>query len=46
MCSNFGFNLHPGRAPAAVESHWRSVLLRMLAFFRRKVLVVPGVFRH
>jgi len=36
MCSNFGLNLHPDRVPAVVESHWRSVVLRMFAWFRRR----------
>ena len=36
MCSNFGLNLHPGRAPAPVESHWYSVFLRLLAYLRSR----------
>ena len=37
MCSNFGFNHHPGRPPAALESSWYSFLVRLLARLRRRL---------
>jgi len=46
MCSNFGLNLHPDRVPAAVESHWRSVALRVFAWLRRKFSGSEKLARH
>ena len=28
MCSNFGFNHHPGRPPCALESRWFTLAYR------------------
>ena len=36
MCSNFGFNHHPGRPPAALETRWYNAILNLYFFFRRK----------
>ncbi|MGA2370974.1 MAG: hypothetical protein ACLPPV_12195 [Candidatus Korobacteraceae bacterium] len=34
MCSNFGFNHHPGRPPCALESHWYYTVVRWIAWLR------------
>ncbi|MDR3749113.1 MAG: hypothetical protein P4M04_13330 [Acidobacteriota bacterium] len=38
MCSNFGINLHPDRAPAALEQHWYSRVVRLVTYLRAKLL--------
>lgn len=38
MCSNFGINLHPDRAPAALENHWYSRVVRLVTYLRAKFL--------
>jgi hypothetical protein len=37
MCSNFGFNHHPGRAPCALETSWYAGLVRFVAYLRSKI---------
>jgi len=46
MCSNFGLNLHPDRVPAALESHWRSVVHRIVAWLRLKFSAPERLTRH
>jgi hypothetical protein len=36
MCSNFGFNLHPGRTPCAIETQWYSGLIRLFNYLRAR----------
>jgi|APFre7841882630_1041343.scaffolds.fasta_scaffold328695_2 hypothetical protein len=38
MCSNFGINLHPDRALAALETHWYSRVVRLVTYLRAKFL--------
>jgi hypothetical protein len=41
MCSNFGFNPHPGRTPCELESQWYSLFMRLCAFLRSKFRARP-----
>ena len=36
MCSNFGFNLHPGRTPCELQKEWAALLKRLFVYLRSK----------
>lgn len=46
MCSNFGFNHHPGRPPCALESRWYSFAVRFVNWlkwqYRYRTVRLPG----
>lgn len=41
MCSNFGFNPHPGRPPCVIQQQWYDSLQRLIAFVRCKLGLTP-----
>ena len=46
MCSNFGFNMHPGRKPAALQWEWYNFVMRLIARVRERLspTMPPMVF--
>jgi hypothetical protein len=46
MCSNFGFNNHPGRPPCALESHWYYLAVRAYNWLRWKLRLHTATFRY
>lgn len=36
MCSNFGFNMHPGRKPCALQWQWYTFVMRLSGKLRRR----------
>ena len=46
MCSNFGFNMHPGRKPAALQWEWYNFAMRLYAKVRERLspTMPPMVF--
>ena len=41
MCSNFGFNHHPGSTPCELESQWYGLFKRFFAYLRSKFRARP-----
>lgn len=43
MCSNFGWNWHPGRPPCALQSWWYSLAIKLRnKFFPKSLKVYPA----
>ena len=45
MCSNFGFNHHPGRPPCALESRWYTLAFRFYYWLQFKLRRQPSWLR-
>ena len=45
MCSNFGFNHHPGRPPCALESRWFTLAFRFYYWLQFKLRRQPSWLR-